>query len=157
VNVHWLPLEQARVFIGRHHRHKPKLQGGIVALGLWVDGVLRGVAVVGRGARMDSGGTAVITRLCTDGCFNGCSKLYSKAKRLAQALGFVGIKTFTREDESGASLFAVGAKESGLTSGGHWSRTGRQRDTGDLTKKQRWYLSKRELSKRELASTRNGK
>ena len=140
MRVMWIPLREARRFIAEHHRHRPKLQGGIVALGLWVDDRLRGVVVIGRGARMDRPDTAVITRLCTDGCHNGCSKLYMKARRLAQALGFVGVKTFTRLDESGSSLLAVGAKDAGLTKAQHWSREGRPRSTDDATAKVRWEL-----------------
>src|SRR5205085_9560905 len=109
----WLPMKPARRFVREHHRHLPIIQGGIVALGLWVYGELRGVAIIGRGARLDAHDTATITRVCTDGYPNACSKLYSKAKRLAQALGFVGIKTFTRDDEPGVSLRAVGAKPAG--------------------------------------------
>ncbi len=138
--VRWLPIAEAKSFIAANHRHRPRLQGAIVALGLWVDGQLRGVATIGRGARLDKPGVAVITRLCTDGCRNGCSKLYSKAKRLAQALGFVGIKTFTMPDELGTSLFAAGAVRDGMTKAGHWSRPSRQRNTDEASAKQRWKL-----------------
>jgi len=140
MHVAWLSIREAKAFVAAHHRHRPRFQGAIVALGLWVEEVLRGVAVVGRGARRDGREIAVITRLCTDGCRNGCSKLYAKAKRLAQALGFVGIKTFTRQDESGVSLFASGASPQGLTSGGHWSREGRPRTTDGAEPKVRWAL-----------------
>lgn len=50
--IHWIPMREAKRFIRLHHRRLPKLAGGIAALGLWVDGVLRGVVVVGRGARL---------------------------------------------------------------------------------------------------------
>jgi hypothetical protein len=140
MNVRWVPLKTALNFVRLKHRHRPKLQGGIVALGLFVEGELRGVAIIGRSVRMAGSDTATITRLCTDGCRNGCSKLYAKAKRLAQALGFVGIKTFTRLDESASSLFAVGAVQDGVTAGGHWSRESRPRDIGDIEPKRRWTL-----------------
>jgi hypothetical protein len=140
MRVAWISLKTAKRFIRQHHRHRPDLVGAIVALGLWVDGELRGVCTVGRGARMDAADTAVITRLCTDGCRNGCSRLYAKAKRLAQALGFIGIKTFSRTEENGASLFAVGAEPAGLTKAEHWSRNNRPRDTGDADSKVRWNL-----------------
>lgn len=139
--IRWIPMREAIRFIAQHHRHLPRLQGGIVALGLWIDDDLRGVAVIGRGARMDRRDTAVITRLCTDGCRNGCSRLYAKTKRLAQALGFVGIKTFTRDDESGASMRAVAAAPDGKTKAGHWGRTSRPRDTVDASAKKRWRLA----------------
>ena len=140
MQVHWIPLRDAKRFIARHHRHLRQIQGAIIALGLWVDGELRGVTLIGRGARMDRPDVAVITRLCTDGCRNGCSKLYAKAKRLSQALGFVGIKTFTRENESGSSLFAVEAQSSGITPGRHWDRPSRPRQLGDKAPKRRWQL-----------------
>lgn len=141
MRIAWIPLKTALAFIRGHHRHRPALQGGIVALGLWdAADTLRGVAVIGRGARLDHADMAVITRLCTDGCDNGCSQLYAKAKRLGQALGFIGIKTFTREDETGASLAAVGAKRDGKTAAQHWSRKSRTRSTEDATSKVRWRL-----------------
>ncbi len=140
--IRWIPIYQARKFIKRHHRHAPHLTGAIVALGLWVGDELRGVATIGRGARMDRDDTAVITRLCTDGCRNGCSALYAKAKRLAQALGFVGIKTFTRGEEPGASLFAAGAELDGETKAQHWSRSRRPRSTEDATVKRRWVFGR---------------
>lgn len=136
--VKWLPLRLARQFIAAHHRHCGKLQGAIVALGCWVDGRLVGCVTLGRPARMDSADTVTITRLCTDGYPNACSKLYGKAKRLAQAMGFVRIKTFTLTTEIGASLRASGAEHAGKTAGGTWSRTSRQRKTLDVEAKNRW-------------------
>ncbi len=138
MRVAWISIREARRFIEQRHRHLPRIQGAIAALGLWVDGRLRGVVTIGRAARMDAPDVAVITRLCTDGCRNGCSRLYSKAKRLAQAFGFVGVKTFTRHDEGGASLLACGATEDGHTKPEHWSRTGRPRDTSDTAPRRRW-------------------
>jgi hypothetical protein len=142
MKVAWIAIREAKRFIRSHHRHLPKIQGAIAALGLWVGGQLRGVALIGRGCREDGREVAVITRLCTDGCKNGCSKLYAKAKRLAQAFGFNGgIKTFTRQDESGSSLFAVGAEQSGMTKQGHWSREGRGRRKDGAESKRRWKLA----------------
>lgn len=138
--VKWISLKEAKRFIAAHHRHRPKLQGAIVALGCWDAGKLIGVATLGTPCRMESNDTVVITRLCTDGTPNACSKLYSKAKRLAQALGFTKIKTFTLPDESGSSLFAVGAEQQGQTRAQTWDRKNRPRLTGPLQKKVRWSL-----------------
>lgn len=140
MKIAWISLKAAKAFIKANHRHRPNVQGGIVALGCWVDGVLVGVVVLGRAARMDAPGTVCITRLCTDGYRNACSKLYSKAHRLAQALGFTKIKTFTTQDETGASLRAVHAQEAGQTKEEDWSRSGRARAAGDTSPKKRWIL-----------------
>lgn len=71
MRIAWISLRDAKRFIRLHHRHAPEIQGAIAALGLWVDGQLRGVVTIGRAARMDRPDMAVITRLCTDGCRNG--------------------------------------------------------------------------------------
>ena len=141
IHVQWVPLRRAKEFIREHHRHRPKLTGAIVALGAFVDGELVGVVTIGRPiARMDGPGRMDITRLCTNGHRNACSKLYAKAKRLGQALGFVGIKTLTLLREPGSSLRAVGAKDAGTTRGGRWTRKQRQRADSDPARKRRWQI-----------------
>jgi len=140
MQVKWVSIKVAIAFVRKHHRHRPNLAGGIVALGAFVDGQLVGVAVLGRPARMDATNTVTITRVATNGYHNACSALYAKAKRLAEALGFEKVKTFTELDEDGASLRAVKAKDDGLTKGGHWSRSGRPRTTDDTRKRRRWIL-----------------
>jgi hypothetical protein len=140
MTVRWIPLRLARQFLRAHHRHRPSLVGGIIALGAWSGETLVGVVVLGRASRMDPAETVTVTRLCTDGTPNVCSKLYAKARRLAQALGFVRVKTFTRLEEAGASLFAAGAEEDGRTTGGAWSREGRPRADEDTDPKRRWSL-----------------
>jgi hypothetical protein len=140
VIVRWIAMKKALAFVRRLHRHLPRLQGGIVALGMWVDGALRGVAILGRPARMDAPNVVQVSRVCTDGIPNGCSKLYAKCKRVGEALGFTVVKTFTREDEPGSSLFAVQAQEDGLTDGEGWSRPSRKRNDVDLVRRRRWIL-----------------
>lgn len=139
-DIHWIPLRQAIAYVRVHHRHSPRVTGGIVALGCWVADELVGVAILGRGARLDSARLVEITRVCTNGHEHACSALYSKAKRLGQALGFLKIKTFTRLHESGASLRAIGAKEDGTTKAQVWDRPSRRREGGDMEIKQRWAL-----------------
>jgi hypothetical protein len=137
--IHWISLRQARAFVREHHRHLPQVQGGIVALGLWAEGILHGVSIIGRGARLDPPDTATLTRLCTDGYPNACSALYAKSKRLAQALGFVRLKTFTGMEEPGSSLRACGAIEDGETACESWDRPSRQR-SGKAAARRRWKL-----------------
>lgn len=107
---------------------------------------LCGVAIVGRpvSRRLDNGLTAEITRCCTDGTPNACSKLYSAAKRTAQAMGYEKVITYTLASETGGSLFAVGAEvDDPACGGGEWSKPSRPRAKAehDTGKKVRWDLT----------------
>ena len=84
---------------------------------------LVGVAVVGRPvARMTNQRTVVeVTRLCTDGTKNACSKLYAAAARIAKEMGFESIQTFILDSESGVSLKAAGWELVSWSDGGNWN------------------------------------
>lgn len=102
-------LREANAYIERLHRHHKRIQGHRFSIGVQQQGVLVGVAVVGRPV----GGThqsdwVEVTRCCTDGTYNACSFLYGAAARAAKALGFLRIQTFILEDELGTSLKATG-------------------------------------------------
>lgn len=122
----------ARAFVAMWHRHHQPPVGQIFAVGVADEqGVLRGVAIVGRPvARLyDNGQTLEVTRTCTDGTRNANSLLYAAAWRAAKALGYTRLVTYIharfygptcatpclhgscrwiRAGESGASLRAVG-------------------------------------------------
>lgn len=125
------------------HRHLDRPQGARFALSAWKDGRMVGVALVGNPiARMAMDGrTAEVIRVATDGTFNACSFLYSRAKRAAQALGFTRVITKTLPDESGASLRAVGAKYEGESRAQQWDRLDRSRKEHPMTPKLRWDLT----------------
>jgi hypothetical protein len=80
------------------------------ALGVASDGLLVGVAVVGRpvARHLDDRLTLEVTRSCTDGTRNANSKLYGAAWRAARALGYQRLITYTEDSESGTSLRAAG-------------------------------------------------
>ena len=101
--------QQANEFVRRLHRHSRPTLGAIFCVGV-ADSKLRGVAICGRPvARMlDDGMTIEILRVCTDGARNACSMLYGAARRVARALGYERIITYTLPDEGGASLRAAG-------------------------------------------------
>lgn len=103
-----------------------------------------GVALVGNPqARMTARDktAAEVIRVATDGTPNACSFLYARAKRAAQALGFVRVLTKTLPEESGASLRAVGAVFQGESKGGSWDRVNRRRaDKAPTQPKMRWQL-----------------
>ncbi|MFI7077542.1 XF1762 family protein [Micromonospora sp. NPDC049903] len=102
---------QACSFVEDWHRHHRPPRGHKFSIGAAdQDGVLVGVAVVGRPvARMlDDGQTLEVTRVATDGTRNANSLLYAAAWRAARALGYRRLITYTQDGESGASLRASG-------------------------------------------------
>ena len=105
-------------------------------------GVIHGVAVVGRpiSRYLDDGRTAEVTRLCTDGTFNGCSFLYGCCARIAREMGFRKIITYTLAEEGGASLRASGwSCAPGFRGGGSWNVPGRPRTESRNTGPKRMY------------------
>ena len=104
-------LKTANEFVRKLHRHSRPVVGHRFSVGVAdQDGVLRGVAIIGRpvAPRLDDGKAAEVTRLCTDGTRNACSMLYGAARRAARELGYAPIYTYTLPDEGGASLRAAG-------------------------------------------------
>lgn len=124
-----ITYRQACTFICKHHRHHKPPQGHKFSIGLVSDGRLVGVVVVGRPVNrvLDDGLTAEVTRLCTDGTKNACSKLYSAAWRSAKGMGYTRIVTYILNSEPGTSLLAAGWKCIAETRGGTWNRPTRER------------------------------
>lgn len=83
--------------------------------------------------------TAEVTRLCTDGTPNLCSRLYGAAMRTCREMGFTKIITYILEEEPGTSLKASGWTREATAGGGSWSSASRPRvDKAPTTKKARW-------------------
>jgi len=76
-------LRCANAFVQEHHRHHRPAQGAKFALAVTLPGsdCICGVAIVGRpvARHLDDGWTLEVTRLCTNGAPNACSKLYGAA------------------------------------------------------------------------------
>lgn len=109
-----LTFRQANAFVAIHHRHNAPVTGTKFALGVCTpDGILRGVALVGRSiARsLDDGLTIEVNRTATDGTPNANSCLYGAAWRVAAAMGYRRLITYTQADETGASLIAAGLRK----------------------------------------------
>jgi hypothetical protein len=148
----WVSLREAFRFIASHHRHHLPPQGGIVALGLWQGDRLVGVGVLGRpvSRELQSQGAVELTRACVlpdlprigPHASGAASALDSRMRRLAQALGFVRLVTYTLPEESGASLRADGwQSDLKLVGGGEWSRPSRERGVArhPTSPKVRWW------------------
>ena len=141
LDVRWVPLRVARAFVADHHRHLPRVAGGVLALGVFDGARLCGVAILGRpSARMlDTGHTMELVRCATDGTDNAGSALYGRARRVAHALGMSRLVTYTLSTESGASLRGAGWVSEGQAGGGEWSRPARKRTQARHAEpKQRW-------------------
>lgn len=137
-----ISITVAKTFVRANHRHNAPPAGAFVAFGVWSSGDLVGVALVGRPVARMLAGAAEVTRCCTDGTRNACSKLYAACRRWAKSRGF-DLYTYTLVSETGASLRASGAMIDGHTKGGRsWDCPSRPRkDAGARNEaKIRWRL-----------------
>lgn len=134
-------LREANAFVLRHHRNHGPSRGCICTLAVAEDGVIRGVAIVGRpvARRLQDSWTAEVNRVATDGAKNACSMLYGAAWRAVKALGYKRLVTYTLPEEGGASLRAAGWRCIGEAGGGNWNKKSRPRvDSEHQQLKLRW-------------------
>lgn len=122
-------LDEANAFVRELHRHHEPVVGHKYSIGLHDGKTLRGVIITGRPvARHNQNGvTLEVTRCCTDGVKNGCSKLYRASWRVALNLGYLRLITYILASENGASLKAAGFRLVGIRGGGSWNRPDRPR------------------------------
>lgn len=137
-------FRQACAFIDTHHRHHRPPQGVRFAVGVADGTLLVGVATTGRpvGRHLDDGATAEVTRVATDGTRHANSKLYGACWRIARAMGYHRLVTYTHAGESGASLRAAGFLPAAHLVPHHgWDRPGRRRsaDSGGIART-RWEI-----------------
>lgn len=136
-----ISLSTANGFVACNHRHSGQVVGHIFSVGLFDEEyILRGVAIVGRpvARALDDGATVEVTRLATDGTRNACSMLYAAARREAKRRGYGAVVTYTRTDESGASLRASGFRVAGKVTARQWSCPSRPRQWRDAVARTRW-------------------
>ncbi len=119
-----LHLRQANAFVAQHqhHRHSLPTVGGKFAVGAAQDGKVVGVAIAGRpvSRRLDDGKALEVLRVATDGTVNACRFLYGRCARIARLMGYGRVITYTLASEAGASLRAVGEKQSGPLDSHEW-------------------------------------
>ena len=136
---------EACAFISEHHRHHKPPQGWLFGIAVNDGERVRGVATVGRpvARHLQDGWTAEVTRCCTDGAKNACSKLYAACWRAVRAMGYQKLITYTLPAEGGASLAAAGWAVVGQTTNNRgWNCKSRPRvDTHPLQCKLRWEVS----------------
>jgi hypothetical protein len=123
-----ITVSAAQRYVAEHHRHLPRVQGGLFAVAATSAGQIAGVAIAGNPPRVWQGtGRVVISRVATTGAENACSMLYGAICRAAKALGYREAWTYTLPEEPGTSLRAAGFQDMGLTRGGEHDRPSRAR------------------------------
>lgn len=127
-----ISLKTANTYVTENHRHHKACRGCKFCIGVKSDvGELCGVAICGRPVSRyyDDNLTLEINRLCTNGAKNACSILYGACIRIAKAMGYKRIVTYTLQSENGASLKASNFQYDGIAGGKMWTGT-RARDNG---------------------------
>ena len=134
-------IKFAQDYVRQYHRHNIPPVGGKFAISCYDDKRLCGVAICGRpvSRELDDGTKLEIYRCCTDGTRNACSKLYGACVRIARAMGYKIVYTYTLQSEDGASLKAANFDCEGIAGRAFWTGE-RQRDyyIAPAEKKNRW-------------------
>ena len=127
-----ITLKSANQFVIKHHRHHKEVRGHKFSIGLQNNGVLIGVAICGRpvSRHLDNGYTIEVSRLCTLGNMNACSKLYGACAKISKEMGYEKIITYILKSEKGISLKASGwVCEKQSAGGKNWNSSGKNKRT----------------------------
>ena len=124
MNIKPITFREASAYINKNHRHHNATVGCKFCISVVDENSQhRGVAVCGRpvSRRLDDGLTLEINRVCTDGAKNACSMLYGACCRIAKAMGYKKVITYTLQSEDGVSLKASNFICEGQAGGTHWT------------------------------------
>ncbi len=138
-----ITFRKASGYINENHRHHNATTGCKFCISVIDDeGHIHGVAVCGRpvSRRLDDGYTLEINRVCTDGTKNACSMLYGACSRIAKAMGYKKVITYTLHSENGASLKASNFNCEGQAGGTHWTGIRNKGQSIPAEMKKRWSL-----------------
>ena len=142
-----ITVKEAQAYVRQFHRHHRPPCGCRFALQVLDEhGEIHGVAMGNRPVSrvLDDGLTLEISRVCTDGYPNAPSKLYGAMRRVAQAMGYQKIVTYTLPEEGGASLRAAGYQQMALIKGHPWhtpTQGRHRRDDHPQGDKWRWEVA----------------
>ena len=150
LDVRPVSFSTMRAFVGRFHRHCAPPVTWRFGAAIFNGWSRIGVLSVGNpvAAAYVNRGWVEVNRLCVRPdlapqlTWNACSQFYGYAAREAERRGFCKIITYTRQDEGGASLRAVGWECEGAAGGRSWNSKGRRRNTTEaFVPKLRWSRS----------------
>lgn len=130
-----ISLNDANKYVREYHRHNFPTQGHKFSVACYDGDRLCGVAIAGRpiARNMDDDSTIEIRRVCTDGTYNACSILYGACSRIAKAMGYKRVITYTLKSEPGTSLKASGFINDGEAGGTSWNTPKRPREVSQIT------------------------
>lgn len=134
-------FRESNDFVRRFHRHHGMVTGCKFCIGLYDKETLIGVAICGRpvSRRLDDGLTLEINRLCVlEGFTNACSMLYGRCCKIAKAMGYSKVITYTLVTENGASLKASNFVNMGIAGGKHWTGCRNRKIDSPQEMKIRW-------------------
>ncbi len=128
-------LRDSNLYVAQNHRHNIPTNGHKWSLACYDGDRLCGVAIAGQPVArlLDDGLTIEVRRVCTDGTYNACSKLYGACARVAKEMGYRRIVTYTLQTEPGTSLKASGWICEGEAGGDSWNRDARPRENVQQT------------------------
>lgn len=147
LDVRPVSFSTMQAFVGRFHRHCAPPVTWRFGAAIFNGWTRIGVLSVGNpvAAAYANRGWVEVNRLCVRPdqapqlAWNACSQLYGHAAREAERRGFCKIITYTRQDESGTSLRAVGWDCEGEAGGRSWNSGTRRRNTSTaFVPKLRW-------------------
>lgn len=140
-----ISIREASRLCSMWHRHLDGRGRALFAVGVSDGRALVGVAIVGRpvARHLQDGTTVEVLRVATvDGAQLGaCSWLYARCRRIAYALGYARLITYTLASESGASPRGAGFTQAAeIPAAPGWNRKKRPRKASpvDNTAKIRW-------------------
>lgn len=147
-----MTLREANEFVDKYHSHNKRVQGYKFAIGAVYQDGLVGVAICGRpiSATLDDKKTIELLRSCVidNAPKNTNSFLYGRSWRVASAMGYKKMITYTLTDEKASACKAIGMKIVGKTkdSTNAWKQKEKQdgikRDSQEIYKKlkYRWEI-----------------
>ena len=135
LEVRPITLREANAYVRENHRHNLPTGGHKFSIACYDGDRLCGVAIAGQpvARKLDDGLTIEIRRVCTDGTYNACSILYGACSRVAKAMGYRRVITYTLKSEPGTSLKASGFINDGEAGGVSWDMPSRPREVSQIT------------------------
>ena len=137
-----ITIKEARPLLREWHRRRKTCHAARFAVAVAADGIVRGVAFCGNPvatmlAQHSDGDVLEVLRLATDGTPNACTRLQAVVDRVARAMGFTKLVTYTDPDEGGTSLRASNWQGPFPTKGGtRANRPGRR--SGRQPRRWKW-------------------
>ncbi|WP_240456743.1 XF1762 family protein [Virgibacillus halodenitrificans] len=125
-----ISFRKASEFVKDFHRHHIPPQGNKFSIALYDGETVIGVIISGRPVSRykDDGLTLEVTRCCVKHPYkNGISILYSAVCRVAEAMGYKRVITYTLAEEPGVSMRASNFQLEKVSEGGSWNSRSRKR------------------------------